>query len=144
MPVSFEFEMTIPRMNPVLGILCIGALSTALDNWSRDVYNEAIAYPPPPPASTYQRTYRLRRGWHLYRAQLYGDYLEGGVTNSVDYGPRVFGNNTGIGQARIHQNRWRRLLSIGSAVTPTLGYRAQGALNRVVQGAAFTGTIRVR
>lgn len=59
-------------------------------------------YPPPPPGSTYVRTYKLRDSIH-YSVQPLGSTVVMTMSVGVEYGPYVVGEKT---QARIHKGRW--------------------------------------
>lgn len=143
MPVSFEVDLTLPRINPLIEVLIVGDLVLASEQWARDVRDKAQEYPPKRPGQRYVRTYRLRRGWTIVhpRLEANGDIVTE-VTNDVPYNEKVHGDSQGAGQAAIHRNRWSKLLQIGASVLP-LQIRAQAALNRRMQNAIVQETIRV-
>lgn len=91
-------------------------LRTAIPKIGRSTIHDALQkvvrtmqdYPPPPPGSTYERTFRLRRGWRIRTA---GD-KGWRVSNQAQfrgqrYARYVVGSARGEGQARIHRGRWK-------------------------------------
>lgn len=64
-------------------------------------------YPPAPPASSYVRTYTLRRSWKLSQAGALGYRIEADpVQRGRHYGKYVVGNAYGQEQAWMHKGRW--------------------------------------
>ena len=63
-------------------------------------------YPPPPPQSSYVRTYKLRFGW---RVQPFEANTKTVIVNDVEYAPYVQGDNT---QAWMHVGRWRTVAEV--------------------------------
>lgn len=59
-------------------------------------------YPPPPPNSTYVRTYKLQSSWH-YRTVVRSNILGRVYSEGVDYVKWV---QDGLTQAWMHQGRW--------------------------------------
>jgi hypothetical protein len=76
-----------------------------------DLLDELRYYPPPPPNSTYVRTFTLKNGWriHLYRT---ADGAQIVIENNVSYTPLVVGSlaqalaAAKAFQARVHEGRW--------------------------------------
>lgn len=63
-------------------------------------------YPPEIPSSEYIRTGELGRNWQVQTPRLTADGLLGRVINTTEYAHFVHGDNSGEGQAVVHQGRW--------------------------------------
>jgi len=73
--------------------------------------DELQYYPPPPPDSTYIRTFKLRDGWEI-RLRRTDNGIEVVIENAVSYGKFVVGSlakaiaAAKAFQAKVHQGRW--------------------------------------
>lgn len=65
-------------------------------------------YPPPPPGSTYQRTYNLKNSWQE-TVITSGTTTIGNLFSSIPYGPLVQDREN---QAGIHQGRWQTIQDV--------------------------------
>ena len=70
----------------------------------RSLVAQLTVYPPPPPNSTYTRTYALQRGWERAVPILDNDGAVMRLINAVSYEPFVQDNAS---QADVHQDRWQ-------------------------------------
>lgn len=72
----------------------------------KTLYEVTRKYPPPPPNSTYIRTYRLFNSWQLQVSAVDSGQVIVIESGGVDYAPYVQGRST---QAGIHRNRWQTI-----------------------------------
>lgn len=64
-------------------------------------------YPPAPPGSTYERTFKLKRGWKVVPIGLEGYRIENRARfRGRGYTKYVVGLASGLGQAWMHVGRW--------------------------------------
>lgn len=110
------------------GIAVRPALEQGIEQGANRIHAALRLYPSPPPNSTYQRTYALRRGWQK-RSISYGDVVGRELSNAVGYAPYVQGHGQ---QAAIHQRRWRSEVMILDELGSTVLSDIQGALMRAL------------
>jgi hypothetical protein len=106
-------------------------LRVAMETYLREVRTQLRQYPPP--SRQYQRTFRLRRGWHI---NINPDGSRGELLNSTPYavyvqGPR--GGGRGIGERQTRRNRIKGWLSVTDVARLTRK-RFDTIVNRAVKG----------
>ena len=103
----------------------------------RDIQKALKKYPPPPPASRYVRTFKLRGSWQIApiqfnknnaRARIYSD--GSARTRYGQYERWVMDANQ---QARIHRGRWHTTKSVEEDFTDDVVRDIKKALDKAVK-----------
>ncbi len=94
-------------------------------------YEKMRHYPPPPPGSTYIRTFKLQNSWRK-QVILHGDMLTKVQSTSPHYNKYV---QSRPDQAQVHQGRWQTAESVqedtDEEVTEILDAAVQEHINNV-------------
>ena len=73
-------------------------------------------YPPVPPGSTYERSFRLKRGWKIIPIGADGYRIENRARfRGRAYTKYVIGMASGLGQAWMHVGRWKLFRNVVDA-----------------------------
>jgi len=104
---------------------------------------ELMKYPPPPPNSTYNRTFRLQQGWQTAVVSFNADMTFAGdsmttVANPIS--PTSLGNNVAYTkwvqrrdvQLPIHRGRWNTIDDLAEQEVPELADRLQSFFDDVM------------
>lgn len=94
------------------------------------IVTEAQDYPPELPNQRYVRTFKLRDSWRRMAAQRQGKSVTVNVSNPIEYGPDVMGEQQGF----FFVGRWKRLRAIGEAQRGALQARARAWALRTWRG----------
>ena len=115
-----ELERKLRKLNP-------RQLEAALLAAGKTVESEMKEYPPPPPASTYVRTYNLRDSWNVKPQRRDFSVI---VENTAEYAPYVQGDKL---QASIHRGRWKTLKKTAESKKDEIVNKLKKQVDRILE-----------
>lgn len=86
----------------------------------------AKEYPPPPPGSTYVRTYALRDNWNVRTQRRDFSVI---IENPTEYAPFVQGES----QATVHRGRWKTLKKTAESKTDEIVKKLKEQVDRILE-----------